>query len=30
MKIKKNYVKYKQMRNSRELYTISTNVSIIL
>ena len=30
IKIKKNYVQYKQVRNSRELYTICTNVSIIL
>ena len=30
IKIKKNYVQYKQLRNLRELYTICTNVSIIL
>ena len=28
--IKKNYVQYKQIRNSGELYVICTNVSIIL
>ena len=27
---KKNYVQYKQTRNSGELYTVCTNVSIIL
>ena len=29
-KLKKNYVQYKQIRNSGELYTICANVSIIL
>ena len=30
IRIKKNYVQYKQIRNSGELYTICTNVSINL